>query len=142
MAQRDIYQRKAFAVRRMSLEVMRAVAPHSRPRKQKAIRWAKMCGVVSGIRQFKLGSDGAKGKAVVNVEGLDGQLKLFYLPPYAPHLKPDEQVWAHVKRRVSKQPVQANDEMKKLALGALRRIQKLPSLVKSFFQQPECQYAR
>ena len=31
--------------------------------------------------------------------------------------------------------------MKKLALGALRRIQKLPELVKSFFRQPECQYA-
>jgi hypothetical protein len=31
--------------------------------------------------------------------------------------------------------------MKKLALGALRRIQKLPRLVKSFFQQPECRYA-
>ena len=76
------------------------------------------------------------------VEGLDGQLKLFYLPPYSPHLNPDEQVWAHVKRRVSKQAVQAKDDMKKLALGALRRIQKLPRLVTSFFQQPECQYAR
>jgi len=75
------------------------------------------------------------------VDGLGGQLKLFYLPPYSPHLNPDEQVWAHVKRRVSKQSVQTKDDMKKLALGALRRIQKLPRLVKSFFQQPECQYA-
>ena len=76
------------------------------------------------------------------VEGLNGQLRLFYLPPYAPHLNPDEQVWAHVKRRVSKQAVQAKDDMKKLALGALRRLQKLPRLVRSFFLQPECQYAR
>jgi hypothetical protein len=30
---------------------------------------------------------------------------------------------------------------KRLAIGALRRIQKLPELVKSFFRQPECQYA-
>jgi transposase len=75
------------------------------------------------------------------VDGLDGQLKLFYLPPYSPHLNPDEQVWAHVKRRVSKQAVQAKVDMKKLALGALRRIQKLPRLVRTFFQQPECQYA-
>jgi transposase len=75
------------------------------------------------------------------VDGLDGQLKLFYLPPYSPHLNPDEQVWAHVKRRVSKQTVQGKDDMKKLALGALRRIQKLPRLVRAFFQQPECQYA-
>jgi transposase len=56
------------------------------------------------------------------VEGLNGQLRLFYLPPYSPHLNPDEQVWAHVKRRVSKHTVQAKDDMKKLALGALRRL--------------------
>lgn len=30
------------------------------------------------------------------VERTDGRLKLFFLPPYAPHLNPDEQVWAHV----------------------------------------------
>ncbi|MDD2767586.1 MAG: IS630 family transposase, partial [Methylococcus sp.] len=59
---------------------------------------------------------------------------------YSPHLNPDEQVWAQVKRRVSKRLVQSKDDMKRLALGALRRIQKLPELVKSFFRQPECQY--
>ncbi len=75
------------------------------------------------------------------VEAQNGMLKLFYLPPYSPHLNPDEQVWAHVKRNVARQLVQSKDEMKRLALGALRRIQKLPALVKSFFQQPECQYA-
>ncbi|WP_183032474.1 transposase, partial [Cupriavidus sp. UME77] len=70
-----------------------------------------------------------------------GRLKLFYLPPYSPHLNPDEQVWAHVKRQVSKRLVQGKNEMKKLARSALRRIQRLPELVKSFFRQPECQYA-
>jgi transposase len=75
------------------------------------------------------------------VEAQNGRLKLFYLPPYSPQLNPDEQVWAHVKRKVARQLVQSKDEMKRLALGALRRIQKLPELVKSFFRQPECQYA-
>lgn len=75
------------------------------------------------------------------VDSLNGNLKLFYLPPYSPHLNPDEQVWAHVKRDVSKQFVQSKDEMKKLALGALRSLQKLPDKVQSFFRQPECQYA-
>lgn len=37
------------------------------------------------------------------VEGLDGKLKLFYLPPYSPHLTRDETVWAHVTRKVSRQ---------------------------------------
>ena len=75
------------------------------------------------------------------IDSLKGNLKLFYLPPYSPQLNPDEQVWAHVKRQVSKQFVQSKDDMKKLALGALRRLQKLPALVKSFFRQTECQYA-
>lgn len=69
-----------------------------------------------------------------------GKLKLFYLPPYSPHLNPDEQVWAHVKREVSKRFVQSKKDMKRLALSMLYRIQKLPELVRSFFRQPECQY--
>ena len=75
------------------------------------------------------------------VAAQDGKLKLFTLPPYSPQLNPDEQVWAHVKRQLSRQLVQSIDEMKRLALGALRRIQKLPELVKSFFHHPECRYA-
>ena len=75
------------------------------------------------------------------VQAQQGRLKLFYLPPYSPHLNPDEQVWAHVKRQVAKQRVESKSEMKQLVIGALRRIQKLPALVKSFFCQPECQYA-
>lgn len=67
------------------------------------------------------------------VDSLKGQLKLFYLPPYSPQLNPDEQVWAQVKRQVSKCLVQNKDEMKRLALGALRRIQRLPNILKSFF---------
>lgn len=46
-----------------------------------------------------------------------------------------------MKRQVSKQFGQDKEGMKKLALGALRRIQKLPEMVKSFFRQQECQYA-
>ena len=37
------------------------------------------------------------------VEAQNGRLKLFYLPPYSPQLNPDEQVWAHVKRKVARQ---------------------------------------
>lgn len=76
------------------------------------------------------------------IERQGGQLQLFFLPPYSPQLNPDEQVWAHVKRRVSSQLVESKDEMKRLALGALRRIQKLPNLVRSFFGHNECLYAR
>jgi transposase len=101
-----------------------------------------MVGVIKPVFVIVDGHPIHKSRMVKDyVDGPDGQLQLFYLPPYSPHLNPDEQVWAHVKRRVSKQAVQGKDDMKKLALGALRRIQKLPRLVKAFFQQPECQYA-
>ena len=76
------------------------------------------------------------------IESQGGKLQLFFLPPYSPQLNPDEQVWAHVKRRVSSQFVETKDEMKRLALGALRRIQKLPNLVRSFLGHNECLYAR
>lgn len=74
------------------------------------------------------------------VESLEGKLKLFFLPPYSPQLNPDEQVWAHVKREVAKRFVENKEQMKSLVISALRRIQKLPALVRSFFRQPECQY--
>ena len=74
------------------------------------------------------------------VESTHGRLRLFFLPPYSPHLNPDEQVWAHVKRDVSKRAVESFEQMKALAMGALRRIQKTPELVRSFFRQPECSY--
>ena len=75
------------------------------------------------------------------VESQQGRLQLFFLPPYSPQLNPDEQVWAHVKRAVGQQLVETKEDMKRCALGALRRIQKLPKLVQSFFHQSECLYA-
>jgi hypothetical protein len=58
MAQRDSYQRKAYAMRRMSLAVMRLSQAKSQAEKEKAAGWVKMWGCISGIRQFKLGNGG------------------------------------------------------------------------------------
>jgi len=74
------------------------------------------------------------------VSSTEGKLQLFFLPPYAPQLNPDEVVWVHVKRSISRRLVQSKEHMKELALSALHRIQKLPELIKSFFRQPECLY--
>ena len=63
-------------------------------------------------------------------------------PWYSPQLNPDEQVWAHVKRRVSRHFVKFKDEMQRLALGILSRIQKLPKLFRLLFGHNECLYAR
>lgn len=139
--------------RRFSLNMISAVSPRG------DFRFMLHDGSVNAevfkefLKRLLIGADGPvflvvdghpihKAKLIKEfVAAQDGMLKLFYLPPYSPQLNPDEQVWAHVKRQVSRQLVQSKDEMKRLAIGALRRIQKLPELVKSFFRQPECQYA-
>lgn len=101
-----------------------------------------MVGATAPVFLIVDGHPAHKAKLVkAFVDAQAGRLKLFYLPPYSPQLNPDEQVWAHVKREIAKRLVQDKDELKRLALGALRRIQRLPNLVRSFFRQPECQYA-
>jgi len=70
-----------------------------------------------------------------------GEITLAYLPPYAPELNPDEQVWNHAKRALGKLFIGSKDEMKRLALNALRSIQKRKSLICSFFQLKETKYA-
>jgi transposase len=40
------------------------------------------------------------------VECQEGKHKLFDLPPYSPHLSPDETVWAHVNLKISRQLVE------------------------------------
>ena len=75
------------------------------------------------------------------IEAQDGKLKLFYLPPYSPQLNPDEQVWLNVKTRVAKQLPQNKEELKRVLLSVMHRLQKLPALVRGFFQHPECRYA-
>jgi transposase len=75
------------------------------------------------------------------VEQQGGRLKLWFLPPYSPELNPDELVWGHVKQAVAKKLPKTKIELKHRVLAALRKLQKLPSLVSSFFYHPTCRYA-
>jgi transposase len=61
---------------------------------------------------------------------------LFFLPPYSPELNPDELVWVHVKARVAKATTITLDEMRTTIWSTMRRLQKLPDLVASFFHAP------
>ncbi|WP_148039430.1 hypothetical protein [Acidithiobacillus sulfuriphilus] len=54
---------------------------------------------------------------------------------------PDELVWGHVKKQVSRQIPQSQDDLKFLVPSALRRLQKLPHIVARFFRHPRCRYA-
>jgi transposase len=75
------------------------------------------------------------------VEENSSRIELFFLPPYAPELNPDELAWAHVKSRLGRATVRTKAQLKRKALGALRRLQKLPHIVTGFFHAPTCAYA-
>jgi transposase len=76
------------------------------------------------------------------VQSTEGRLQLFYLPPYAPELNPDEQVWNHVKNHgIGRGAVAGFDHLKKMVIGRLRSLQKLPWTVRMFFLTPNTQYA-
>ena len=71
----------------------------------------------------------------------DGQLRLFYLPPYSPQLNPDEWVWKNIKHdRVGRAGIRDAKDLKAKALSALHRLQKLPHVIRSFFNDPDLRY--
>lgn len=75
------------------------------------------------------------------VASTDGRLRLIFLPGYAPELNPDEWVWKNVKHdRIGKTGVISKHDLKTKAIGALRRLQKLPALVRAFFADPHLRY--
>ena len=70
-----------------------------------------------------------------------GQLRLFFLPPYSPQLNPDEWVWKNGKHdRVGRAGIDGQEDLKGKALAALRRLQKLPHIVRGFFRDPNLRY--
>jgi transposase len=75
------------------------------------------------------------------IESFDGQLEVFLLPPYSPELNPAEQVWNNVKSHgTSRMMIIGPDQLKFLVLSRLRRLQKLPGIIKGFFRHPDCAY--
>jgi transposase len=75
------------------------------------------------------------------VASTEGRLKLFFLPAYSPELNPDEWVWKNVKPdRAGKTTVTSKDDLKATVISALRRLQKLPALVRGFFADPCLRY--
>lgn len=75
------------------------------------------------------------------VASTDGALRLFLLPAYSPQLNPDEWVWKNVKHdRVGRTAARDADDFKSKILGALRRLQKLPHIVRAFFADPDLRY--
>ena len=75
------------------------------------------------------------------VASTDGRLRLFVLPAYSPQLNPDEWVWKNVKHdRVGRTSVTGPDDFKTKIVSALRRLQKMPHIVRAFFADPDLRY--
>lgn len=75
------------------------------------------------------------------IASFDGKLKVFVLPSYSPELNPIEQAWNNVKGHgIGRKKIFGPDQLKAAVLGQLRKLQKLPAVVKSFFRHPDCAY--
>ena len=81
------------------------------------------------------------GKLLCGTPCTGGRLRLIFLPGYSPELNPDEWVWKNVKHdRIGKTGVTSKADLKSKAIGALRRLQKPPGLVRAFFADPHLRY--
>jgi transposase len=70
------------------------------------------------------------------------QIEVFYLPSYSPEINPDEYLNCDLKAGVhSRPPTRAKGDLKRKTITHLRRVQKLPERVKSYFQHPKIAYA-
>lgn len=72
----------------------------------------------------------------------DGNLRIFYLPAYSPQVNPDEQVWNNVKhQRVGRLAPRSKDQFLAALRSAMAALQRLPRIIRSFFQLPDTHYA-
>jgi len=76
------------------------------------------------------------------IESFEGKLEVYFLPSYSPELNPTEQVWRSIKNHgVGRKSVFGPDQLKSAVISSLRRLQKIPKIVLSFFKHPDCKYA-
>lgn len=101
-----------------------------------------ICGRRRPLHLILDGLPAHKTKAVTEyVAGLNGKLRLHYLPGYAPDLNPDELVWSHAKRTGhAKRPLQKGEQLDERVTMQLAEIGRRPALVRSFFKHPSVAY--
>lgn len=76
------------------------------------------------------------------IDSLNGQVSLHILPGYSPELNPDEWVWRNLKSGVMGRLQHITKEtMKAEAISHLRRLQRKPEIIKSFFHSETTRYA-
>ena len=83
-----------------------------------------------------------KSKKVTSfVNTTQGKLRLFILPPYSPHLNPDEWVWNWLKNhKLGRTTTSGPDHLKTKVYRFLKRLQNMPDIIKGFFRDPKLSY--
>ena len=75
------------------------------------------------------------------VQSTEGRLKIFFLPPYAPELNPDEHVWNYLKNhKIGRQTTANAWDLYKRVTKVMRSLQRFPEKIKSFFKHPWTKY--
>jgi transposase len=75
------------------------------------------------------------------VQGTEGRLNLFFLPPYSPELNPDEWVWKNIKHdQVGKMASRNIAEMRSGIDKAVARLQSAIQFILGFFRDPNQAY--
>ncbi len=70
------------------------------------------------------------------------RLRLFFLPPYAPELNPDEWVWADLTHQtVGRTQIATREDFSKTIRPYVGRLQRNRARVLAFFQVPSVRYA-
>ncbi len=81
------------------------------------------------------------GKVKEFVGSTQGMLRLFILPPYSPHLNPDEWVWNWLKNhKPGRSSVTGPDQFRAIVKTYLNKLSKLKKVIKGFFGDPDLSY--
>ena len=75
------------------------------------------------------------------VKSTNGKLRIFFLPPYAPELNPDEHVWNYLKNhKIGRQTSTGQWDLYQRVIKIMRSLQKCPRKIQSFFRHPWTKY--
>ena len=70
------------------------------------------------------------------------EIEVFHLPSYSPDLNPDEGVHADLKHAVPrKAPARSKRQLRRAAIGHMRRLSRMPKRIRSIFRHPQFRYA-
>ena len=85
-----------------------------------------------------------KSKEVLSyIDSLGGELRLVYLPPYAPDMNPDELVWNQLRHEgPTKKPLKKGESLKTRIVDLMESLKSNKALIRSFFNEQSVAFAK